>query len=308
MSSAGTPGHSWPSSIGTPASLNSVFDLFGDLAFGTLTRDAGTCLALLTAEAEPSKGVVLAVHGFTGAKEDFLFLLPELAAKGWTASAVDLRGVHQSTSTGPYDLDTLASDLVAVARHLGTPVHLVAHSFGGLSAQRAVIAAPEVFSSLTLICSGPAGFMASPDLIPITIDRIRMFQGALAGHTLDEAWDAKTAYENVEMHPAMASFLRERFVVGSHEAAVRNVEDLLHAPDVVDAVAATGVPCAVMYGERDGTWNQETQNEMAVRLGTSPIRIPDATHLPMLENVDATAEALVQIFERATQATAADRA
>ena len=73
-------------------------------------------------------------------------------------------------------------------------------------------------------------------------------------------------------------------------------------------MAATGVPCAVMYGERDGTWNQETQNEMAVRLGTSPIRIPDATHLPMLENVDATAEALVQIFERATQATAADRA
>jgi len=285
-----------------------VFDLFGDLTPSALTRPDGTHLAMLTAEAESPKGIVLAVHGFTGGKEDFVFLLPELAAMGWKACAVDLRGVHQSTSPGPYDLDTLADDLVGVARHLGAPVHLVAHSFGGLSAQRAVIVDPGAFASLTLMCSGPAGFRASPDLIPITIDRLTMFQRALAGHTLEEAWDAKTAYENVEMHPAMASFLRERFVVGSHEAAERNVEDLLHAPDVVDAVAATGVPCAVMHGERDGTWNQATQNEMAVRLGTTPVVIPEATHLPMLENVDATAEALDEIFERIAQATSADRA
>lgn len=285
-----------------------MFDLFGDLTPSALTRPDGTHLAMLTAEADSPKGIVLAVHGFTGAKEDFVFLLPELAAKGWTACAVDLRGVHQSTSPGPYDLDTLADDLIAVARHLGAPVHLVAHSFGGLSAQRAVIADPAAFASLTLMCSGPAGFMASADLIPNTIDRLTMFQRELAGHTLQRAWDAKTAYENVEMHPAMASFLRERFVVGSHEAAVHNVEDLLHAADVIDAVAATGVPCAVMHGERDGTWNQATQSEMAVRLGTTPVVIPDATHLPMLENVDATAEALDQIFERASQATSADRA
>jgi pimeloyl-ACP methyl ester carboxylesterase len=285
-----------------------VFDLFGDLAPSTLTRPDGTHLAILTAEAESPKGIVLAVHGFTGGKEDFVFLLPELAAMGWKACAVDLRGVHQSTSPGPYALDTLADDLVGVARHLGAPVHLVAHSFGGLSAQRAVIAAPDAFASLTLMCSGPAGFMASADLIPNTIDRLTMFQRELAGHTLHQAWDAKTAYENVEMHPAMASFLRERFVVGSHEAAVRNVEDLLHANDFIDAVAASGVPCAVMYGERDGTWNQATQNEMAVRLGTTPVVIPEATHLPMLENVDATAEALDGIFANAAQATSADRA
>jgi len=47
---------------------------------------------------------------------------------------------------------------------------------------------------------------------------------------------------------------------------------------------------------------------MAVRLGTTPVVIPDATHLPMLENVDATAEALDGIFANALQATSADRA
>lgn len=278
-----------------------MFDLFGDLAPSTLTRPDGTQLALLSADADDSHGTVLAVHGFTGAKEDFLFLLPELANHGWSATALDLRGVHQSTSPGPFDLDTLAADLCAVARHLDGGVHLVAHSFGGLSAQRAVIAEPSAFASLTLIGSGPAGFTQSAELIPNTIDRLTMFQRQLAGHSLAEAWDAKTVYENVDdMHPAMAAFLRERFVVGNHAAAVRNIADLLHAPDVVDALASTGVPCAVMYGERDGTWNQQTQNAMASRLGVTPISIPDATHVPMLENVDATAEALDRIFALAT--------
>lgn len=280
-----------------------MFDLFGDLASSTLTRPDGTKLALLTAETDDARGTVLAVHGFTGAKEDYLFLLPELAAKGWSATALDLRGAHQSTSPGPFDLDTLAEDLCALAHHLGSPVHLVAHSFGGLSAQRAVIADPSAFASLTLIGSGPAGFAASAALIPITIDRISMFQSELHGHTLEEAWDAKTAYENVDdMHPAMAAFLRERFVTGSHAAAVRNIADLIHAGDVVDALAATHVPCHVMYGERDGTWNQTTQNDMARRLHTDPIAIPEATHVPMLENVDATAEALDAIFAQ-VQAT-----
>jgi len=41
---------------------------------------------------------------------------------------------------------------------------------------------------------------------------------------------------------------------------------------------------------------------MAARLGTTPVRIPDATHLPMLENVDATAEALDGIFAPVTSA------
>lgn len=276
-----------------------MFDLFAGLDQRTIERPDGTSLSLLEAAPEGEvRGAVLLVHGFTGAKEDFLFLLPELAQRGWASYAIDLRGVNSSTSPGPYDLGTLADDLCAVAGELGGSVHLVAHSFGGLPAQRAVVATPALFTSLTLIGSGPAGFAASADLIPITIDRVTLFQHALDGHTLEEAWDAKTAYENVEMHPAMAAFLRDRFVAGSHAAAVQNIDDLLHAPDVVDALAATGVPCAVMYGERDGTWNQATQNEMAARLAATPVVIPESTHIPMLENVDATADALVGLWSR----------
>lgn len=276
-----------------------MFDLFSDLGSRTVERPDGTRLALLTAAPDgPPRGTVLCLHGLTGAKEDYLFALPGLRDRGYAAWALDLRGVHMSTSAGPFDLGTLAADVVAVAEDTGAPVHLVAHSFGGLVGQRAVVRRPARFASLTLVCSGPAGFRHSADLIPVTIERVTGFQDLLARHGLAEAWDLKTAHENVEMHPAMASFLRERFVAGSHAAAVRNVADVLDAPDVVADVVATGVPVGVVYGERDGTWAQATQDEMAARYGTEPRVVPDATHLPFLENVDAFCDVLADLLER----------
>ncbi len=271
--------------------------MFEGLDQRAIERPDGTRLSLLTARPTRPMGQVLCLHGFTGAKEDYLFCLPGLAAEGYAASAMDARGVHMSSSAGPFDLQTLADDVVAVARGIGDePVHLVAHSFGGLVAQRALLAAPDTFASLTLVCSGPAGFNASAGLIPVTIDRVTAFQELLAQHDLEVAWDLKSAHENVEMHEAMASFLRSRFVAGSHAAAVQNIADALEADDIVDAVALSGVPVHVMYGANDGTWAQETQNEMAARLGTEPVVVPDATHLPFLENVDDFVEALVRLL------------
>ena len=43
------------------------------------------------------------------------------------------------------------------------------------------------------------------------------------------------------------------------------------------------------------------------RTTSTAIVIADSTHLPMLENVDETAEALVQIFERAGQRVVTER-
>lgn len=274
-----------------------MFDLFSQLATLSVDRPDGSRLALLSAVPDGArKGTVLCLHGFTGAKEDFIFLLPELAALGYAAYAADSRGVNASTSAGPFDLDTLARDVTAIAKLAPQPVHLIAHSLGGLVAQRAVVRKPKRFADLTLVCSGPAGFRASAESIPNTIERVAAFQRLLAEHDLERAWDLKTEFEQVEMHEAMAVFLRSRFVAGSHAAAVRNIADALEATDVVDQVAATGVPVNVMYGEHDGTWAQATQNDMAVRLGTTPIVVPDSTHLPFVENLDAFTDAYCRLL------------
>ena len=66
------------------------------------------------------------------------------------------------TTAADYAPDLLAPDLVLVAGALRSerpdaPVHLLGHSFGGLVARAAVLAAPAAFDSLVLLDSGPAG-------------------------------------------------------------------------------------------------------------------------------------------------------
>lgn len=279
-----------------------MFDLFSGVTASTQDQPDGTRLALIGATGADSIGDVLFLHGFTGGKEDFLFTLVELPSRRYDAYAVDLRGTGSSSSPGPFDLDTMAEDVVTLARRLaersGHPLHLVGHSYGGLVAERAVAAHPTGFASLTLLCSGPAGFLHSAALNPVTVDRARMFADVLATNTtLAQAWDQKSAYENVDVPAMLENFLRERFISSDRAAVVQMLADVLHAPDAIDPVVATGVPVFVAFGEHDGTWAQSVQRQMASRLGTDAIVIPESTHLPVLENVDAAVAAIADALD-----------
>lgn len=67
----------------------------------------------------------------------------------------DNRGVGRSGSPeGPYDLEVMAADLVAVLDHAGLEsVHVVGASMGGVMAQILAVRYPERVRSLTLACT-----------------------------------------------------------------------------------------------------------------------------------------------------------
>src|SRR3954454_15994112 len=120
-------------------------------------------LAALDTGGEAVRGIALLVAGYTGSKEDFAPLLAPLAEAGYRVVAFDQRG--QFESPGPddpsaYSVAELAADVVAVARVLheesGEPLHLLGHSFGGLVTRAAVLAEPALFTSFTLLGSGPS--------------------------------------------------------------------------------------------------------------------------------------------------------
>ena len=107
--------------------------------------------------------------GYTGSKEDFAPLLAPLADAGYRVVALDQRG--QFESPGPddpaaYSVPELGLDVVAVARVLreesGEPLHLLGHSFGGLVTRAAVLAEPALFTSFTLLGSGPSRLGGRP--------------------------------------------------------------------------------------------------------------------------------------------------
>jgi len=246
---------------------------------------------------EGHRATVVMVPGFTGSKEDFRLLLEPLRAAGLRVVAVDQRGQHESPGLDDparYSVAELAGDLVELVKSLGEgPVHVVGHSFGGLVVRAAVLAEPSLFRSVVLMGSGPSGLTGPrADVLPL-------MREILAEGGLFAVWEASQALPGAKQHdPAVAAFLRKRFLA-SHPAALHGMGDaLLAEPDRVDELAATGLPLLVVYGEADDAWAPSLQAEMAARLGAPVAVVPDALHSPAAENPAHTVEVLLDFFRK----------
>lgn len=240
------------------------------------------------------RGHVLLIPGFTGSKEDFTPLLPLLAASGLHVTAYDQRGQYQSRGSedDDYSLAGFALDALAVREASSMPhTHLVGHSFGGLVAQTATVESPGVWSSLTLLCTGPAGFTTSGQVEPLraAIDMVDSM-GLDALHTAREA--------EKQRQPAaeIAAFLRKRFTANNPESLKAIAGHLVSSPDRIDEIAALPLPKLVAHGADDDAWPHEVQAQMAHRLGVKVDVIPDAAHSPAIENTEATARLLLDFL------------
>lgn len=240
------------------------------------------------------RATVLFVPGYTGSKEDFAPLFNPLTDAGYRGVAIDQPG--QFESPGPdsplgYTVEWLAGVVATVATVLGDgPVHLVGHSFGGLVARAAVLAAPAEFRSLTLLGSGPEAIAGSrrdrmERLAPLLALGMGAVHDAMEENArLDPRWR--------ETSPELNAFLKRRFVASS-EAGLRGMGDALAAePDRTAALAGIGLPVLVCYGEHDDAWLPPVQADMAERLGARHEVIPDAAHSPVIENTAPTVTAL----------------
>jgi pimeloyl-ACP methyl ester carboxylesterase len=246
---------------------------------------------------------VLLVPGFTGSKEDFIAVLAPIAAAGHPVAAVDLRGQFESPGDGDpssYDLKVLAEDVLAVAHHLGAPVHLVGHSFGGLVARAAALAEPSALRSLTLLSSGP-GAIPHP-----AASNLELISRALPVMDLESIWAAKRQLESeAELSPpppAVEDFLHRRFVANQPVCLLRMAEQLLAEPDCVDEVAALDLPMLVAFGPDDDVWPPAQQAEMARRLGAGVAVIEGSGHSPAADRPESTAAALLAFWSASTSA------
>ncbi len=104
----------------------------------------GNRLVADVAGAEDGPPVVL-LHGGGQTRHSWGTTLTALAARGWRAYSVDLRGHGDSdwAPDGDYSLDAFAGDVRAVAAALGRPAALVGASLGGISSLAAAGEHPE---------------------------------------------------------------------------------------------------------------------------------------------------------------------
>ncbi|MFI0941296.1 alpha/beta fold hydrolase [Streptomyces sp. NPDC021020] len=99
--------------------------------------------------------LVLLVHGFPESWYSWRAQLPALAAAGYRAAAVDVRGYGRSSRPAEpeaYRMTELAADAVAVVRALGgEPAVVVGHDWGANIAACAALLHPDVFRAVGLL-------------------------------------------------------------------------------------------------------------------------------------------------------------
>jgi pimeloyl-ACP methyl ester carboxylesterase len=266
--------------------------------------DRGTFAAL---EAFPETGAcelgtALLVPGYTGSKEDFLPILGGLADRGRRVLAIDQRGQYQTP--GPddpaaYGLAELGKDVAALMHATGA-THLLGHSFGGLVAREAVLAADAYPASITLMGSGPGALPGE------RASEVRYFLEAVGdASTPDDLREVVTAIWRKSLRPKavaagvprhIVAFLHERMLGNSATGLVTMARQLLAADDRTDELAKLDLPVFVLYGEDDNAWPADVQEDMAVRLTARRECIPGAAHSPAVEAPATTAHALTDFW------------
>jgi pimeloyl-ACP methyl ester carboxylesterase len=268
----------------------------------TLETDRGS---FATLQAQPDVGTplgtVLLVPGWTGSKEDFTPLVDHLARFGWRTVAVDQRG--QFETPGPddpsaYTLAELGADVVAMSKALGGYSQLVGHSFGGLVAREAVLTDPSVFSTITLLCSGPGAFSDE-----VKLEGLQMLAFGLDNLPIEQVYDLKLEHDILApryVQPAedVAAFLRKRFTGNTPAGLAAVTRRLMDSDDRTEKLAKSGVRVQVVYGESDDGWPLAVQDDMAKRLGVQAQVVPDAGHSPAIDQPAATARLLVNFFHQ----------
>lgn len=213
---------------------------------------------------------VLLVPGATGSKEDFLLMLPELAAAGYFVLSCDIAGQYESAAAGPenlvpprahYDYELFSDDLIAMLDAGDGPSHVVGYSFAAIVAQLAFSRRPEKFRSLTLISCPP-----EPGHTFRGIRRIGRFSTRINGRvgaTL-MIWGIRSNVIGVA--PNRMRFVNSRFRF-TRRSSVRDILVLMqHAPDLRNVLAAAPLPKFVAVGEHD-LWPLALHRRFAQSIG-----------------------------------------
>jgi pimeloyl-ACP methyl ester carboxylesterase len=163
-----------------------------------------------------------------------------------------------------------------------------------LVAREATLASPHAWASLTLLCSGPAGFDSD--------DRVELLEAAEAIRRdgLEATYVAKRERDRrrgaPEPPPEIEQFLHKRFLANSPESLAAIAATLATAPDRTGELARLDLPVAVMRGQDDDGWPHAVQADMAMRLGTKEVVVAGAAHSPAVEAPEPTRDALVRVF------------
>lgn len=243
---------------------------------------------------------VVLVPGVTGSKEDFILMMPLLAAAGYRVEAYDMAGQYESAAAGPenlsppqrrYTLDLFVEDLDTVLDTGRAPAHVLGYSFAGTVAAVAAITRPEKFTSLTLLSAPPVAGQALRGF-----KYVGPISHVIPGRSLGPAFVTALRY-NVHRAPAhRAVFVRARLEL-TRASSVGDILALMkRTPDYTTALRETGIPTLVASGTGD-VWPAVAHERFADRLGAEAVILPTG-HSPCETAPHQLTAAMLRLMQR----------
>jgi pimeloyl-ACP methyl ester carboxylesterase len=126
--------------------------------------------------------LVICVPGMGELRSVYRRTVPALAAAGYRAVTIDLRGHGDSDATfSSYDDVAAGGDILALIEHLGGPAVVVGNSMGAGAAAWAAAERPELVTGLVLV----GAFVRNPPMNPLLA---LAFRAAMAGPWAPRVW------------------------------------------------------------------------------------------------------------------------
>lgn len=250
---------------------------------------------------DPQAAPVVLVPGATGSKEDFVLMMPILAAAGYYTLSFDMAGQYESAGAGPenlnppqahYGYDLFVEDLLAVLLSLNRPAHVVGYSFAGIVSGLAHSRYPELFASLTLLSTPP---LAGQSFRGVSrIGHVTDLASGRVGASL-MIWGIKS--NAVPVPAGRLHFVRERFKL-TRKQSVRDIVSLMkHTPDLAPVLSRSSLPKLVAVGEHD-LWPARLHADFARSLGAELAVYPSG-HSPCETSPNQLCRDLLTLFKQA---------
>lgn len=209
----------------------------------------------------------------------------------------DTRG-HGGTDApdGPYSLELLAEDAVALLRALGIErTHFVGLSMGGMIGQILALTHPDMLRSLVLCDTSSR---VPPEARPVWDDRIRMAESqGMEPHvepTLGRWFTPPFAAKNQPILESVRAMIRQTKPQG-YVGCCHAIKSL----DLTDRLPAITIPTLIVVGEDDPGTPVAASRAIHERIARSELVVlKSASHLSNIEQPETFTKALLDFLGR----------
>lgn len=203
----------------------------------------------------------------------------------------DLRGFGRSPSPkGPYSMKAMAEDVILMLDAMKIEKTILAgNSMGGYVALAAASYFPERLSALALVASH--AYADSPEKKRSRLSMIQMIEKEGVSSIFS------SMPEKLSYNKEVVKFSREIISRAKKEGVIGALSAMAERQDSIIVLTDLEIPVIVIAGQEDQIIPIETSRKMTAEIiGAELIEIPNAGHLPMLDNASQTAAALLALI------------